>query len=68
VEVEIKPAASMLSAAAVPDGARGHVVEDSILPVVRIEPTKGWVSLRLGEIWTARGLLYFLVWRRFSSR
>lgn len=39
-----------------------------MLPVVRIEPTRGWVSLRLREIWTARGLLYFLVWRDVKVR
>jgi lipopolysaccharide transport system permease protein len=38
------------------------------LSVVRIEPTRGWVSLRLRELWTARGLLYFLVWRDIKVR
>ena len=35
---------------------------------IRIEPTRGWVSLRLRELWTARELLYFLVWRDIKVR
>jgi lipopolysaccharide transport system permease protein len=34
----------------------------------RIEPSKGWVSLRLGELWEYRELLYFLVWRDVKVR
>jgi lipopolysaccharide transport system permease protein len=30
---------------------------------LRIEPSKGWVSLKLRELWEYRELLYFLVWR-----
>ncbi|MCC6454726.1 MAG: ABC transporter permease [Caldilineaceae bacterium] len=33
-----------------------------------IAPTKGWVSLRLGELWRHRELLYFLTWRDFKVR
>ena len=36
--------------------------------VVRIEPTSGWVSLRLREFWEYRELLYFLVWRDMKVR
>ena len=32
-------------------------------PVIRIEPSKGWVSLKLKEVWEYRELLYFLIWR-----
>jgi lipopolysaccharide transport system permease protein len=35
---------------------------------LRIEPSKGWVSLRLGELWEYRELLYFLVWRDIKVR
>jgi len=42
--------------------ARGEV------PVIRIQPSKGWVSLRLGELWQYRELLYFLVWRDIKVR
>jgi lipopolysaccharide transport system permease protein len=37
-------------------------------PVLRIEPSSGWVSLRLGELWEYRELLYFLVWRDIKVR
>lgn len=34
----------------------------------RIEPTKGWVSLRLRELWEYRELLLFFVWRDIKVR
>src|SRR3989442_73895 len=37
-------------------------------PVLRIEPSKGWVSLKLHEIWEYRELLYFLIWRDIKVR
>ncbi|HKI87075.1 MAG TPA: ABC transporter permease [Thermoanaerobaculia bacterium] len=37
-------------------------------PVVRIRPSKGWVSLKLREVWEYRELLYFLVWRDIKVR
>lgn len=37
-------------------------------PWVRIEPSKGWVSLNLRELWTYRELLYFLTWRDIKVR
>jgi len=33
------------------------------LPVTIIEPSKGWLALRLGELVAYRELLYFLAWR-----
>jgi lipopolysaccharide transport system permease protein len=33
-----------------------------------IEPAPGWPRLRLGELWSYRELLYFLVWRDLKSR
>jgi lipopolysaccharide transport system permease protein len=36
--------------------------------VLRIQPSRGWVSLRLGEVWAYRELLYFLVWRDLKVR
>ena len=36
--------------------------------VVHIRPSKGWVSLRLGELFEYRELLYFLVWRDIKVR
>ncbi len=37
-------------------------------PVIRIAPTKGWVSLKLRELWEYRELLYFLIWRDVKVR
>src|SRR6266511_881889 len=36
--------------------------------VVRIEPTRRWFSLKLGELWRSRELLYFFVWRDLKVR
>lgn len=36
--------------------------------VIRIEPSKGWVSLKLKEVWDYRELLYFLIWRDIKVR
>ena len=36
--------------------------------VLRVEPSRGWVSLKLGELWAYRELLYFLVWRDIKVR
>lgn len=43
-----------------------NVLSDS--PVTRIEPSRGWVSLRLGELWSYKELLYFLIWRDVKVR
>lgn len=37
-------------------------------PIIRIEPSKGWVSLKFREIWEYRELLYFLIWRDVKVR
>jgi lipopolysaccharide transport system permease protein len=37
-------------------------------PHVHIEPSRGWVSLRLKELWTYRELFYFFVWRDIKIR
>lgn len=34
----------------------------------RIEPSRGWVSLKLHELWEYRELLYFLTWRDIKVR
>lgn len=38
------------------------------LPVLRIGPSRGWVSLKLAELWEYRELLYFLIWRDIKVR
>jgi homopolymeric O-antigen transport system permease protein len=34
----------------------------------RMEPSHGWVSLKLAELWAYRELLFFLVWRDIKVR
>ena len=36
--------------------------------IVRIEPSRGWFTLRLHEVWSHRELLYFLTWRDLKLR
>lgn len=38
------------------------------LPLTTIEPSRGWVSLKLGELWEARELVVFLIWRDIRVR
>ncbi|HWO42613.1 MAG TPA: ABC transporter permease [Candidatus Eisenbacteria bacterium] len=38
------------------------------IPLVRIRPSRGWVALKLGELWEYRELLYFLIWRDVKVR
>jgi len=37
-------------------------------PVLVIQPTRGWISLQLRDLWHYRELLYFLVWRDIKVR
>lgn len=37
-------------------------------PTTIIEPSRGWISLNLDELWTYRELLYFLTWRDVKVR
>ncbi len=36
--------------------------------VLRIEPSRGWVALKLKELWAYRELLFFFVWRDIKVR
>ena len=38
------------------------------IPTVRIRPPRGWLALDLGEVWAARELLYFFIWRDVKVR
>lgn len=38
------------------------------VPEILIKPSKGWVSLKLEEVWEYRELLYFLAWRDIKVR
>jgi lipopolysaccharide transport system permease protein len=35
---------------------------------MRIEPTRGWASLKLAELWESRELVYFFTWRDIKVR
>ncbi len=48
------------------DHAQSQFVSD--IPVILIEPSRGWVSLKLRELWEYRELLYFLTWRDIKVR
>src|SRR5690242_3375035 len=37
-------------------------------PMLRIDPPQGWLDLNLRELWAARELLYFFVWRDIKVR
>ncbi len=37
-------------------------------PTLRIAPPRGWLALNLRELWAARELLYFFVWRDIKVR
>src|SRR5690348_13699329 len=36
--------------------------------VIKIRPSSGWISVPVAEMWEARELLYFLVWRDLKVR
>lgn len=38
------------------------------MPTLIIEPTRGWGSLALHEVWEYRDLFYFLLWRDLKGR
>jgi len=37
-------------------------------PVIVIRPSRGWVALKLRDLWQYRELLYFLIWRDVKVR
>ena len=43
-------------------------IELSETAEILIEPSKGWVSLKLRDLWEYRELLYFLTWRDIKVR
>jgi lipopolysaccharide transport system permease protein len=58
----------MSSSQAVPASAAESLTVRPALPVVTIRPSRGWVRVRVGELWEYRELLYFLVWRDLKVR
>ncbi|MHB1357075.1 MAG: ABC transporter permease [Anaerolineae bacterium] len=55
-----------IKAGAVP--LAGHLEYNEASRVTIIEPSRGWVSLKLREVWEYRDLLFFLAWRDISVR
>jgi len=48
--------------------AAGQGAPNIAIPVIVIEPSRGWVSLKLRELWQYRELLFFLTWRDVKVR
>jgi lipopolysaccharide transport system permease protein len=48
--------------------ASAHHAASIALPEFRIQPSTGWISLNLRELWEHRELLYFLTWRDVKVR
>ena len=57
-----------LTEAAPSRAASAPLAERSELPHTRIEPSKGWISLGLKDLWQYRELLFFLTWRDIKVR
>src|SRR6185437_10176060 len=55
---------SVVSNAAYP----ARIARATVGQTMRIAPSRGWVSLKLGELWEYRELLYFLMWRDIKVR
>jgi lipopolysaccharide transport system permease protein len=50
-------------------GAGGQGADASTAPApYTIQPTRGWTSIGLGELWQYRELVYFLAWRDVKVR
>lgn len=47
---------------------RSEQQSNLVMPMIVYEPTQGWSSLRLGDLWHYRELLYFLTWRDIKIR
>jgi lipopolysaccharide transport system permease protein len=48
--------------------AASPILSTTALPVIRIEAARKWPPLKLGELWTYRELVYFLIWRDIKVR
>ena len=51
-----------------PMGKSSRVKPQSSTTIIRIEPSSGWTSLKLRELWEYRELLYLLAWRDVKIR
>src|ERR1700722_4311202 len=43
-------------------------VQHFVLPHIRLESRRGWISLGLKDLWQYRELLFFLTWRDIKVR
>jgi len=43
-------------------------LEKNKLPLIHIEPSKGWISLNLKDLWEYRELLWIFIWRDLKVR
>jgi lipopolysaccharide transport system permease protein len=50
------------------NGSAAAAAAQHAAPVIRIRPSRGWVPLRLHDLWEYRELLYFLTWRDLKVR
>jgi lipopolysaccharide transport system permease protein len=41
---------------------------DAVATVIRIQPSRGWGALKLGELWAYRDLIYFMLWKEIKGR
>jgi lipopolysaccharide transport system permease protein len=57
-----------LSAVTATSTTANETTKSDYVARIRIEETTGWVSLKLGELWEYRDLLYFFVWRDVKIR
>src|SRR5437764_12261991 len=62
-EIALDP---QISAAQYPVAQRAAAPEAA--PTFEIVPPRGWFDLDLHEVWAARELLYFLIWRDLKVR
>ncbi len=57
-----------MSAIANIDAPLGSDAATQVDSLLRIEPSSGWIPLKLGDLWQYRELLYFLAWRDIKVR
>jgi lipopolysaccharide transport system permease protein len=63
--VDLRPLTHASTSAAETPGQSDTEIEQ---PLIKIRPAKGWVALRLRDLWAYRELLYFLTWRDIKVR
>lgn len=61
-----KDSEAAIDSASIPGRLVSAVPSASTVTV--IEPSRGWVPIRLGELWEYREVLYYLVWRDIKVR